>query len=319
MRDVAIRYFVVSILSLLNAVAFGGPAKKAPLTPGSVQTKNLNTHLKRFLEKPHPAASPEQHLYAHSVLQYLKALKLKVSSETFSADTPARVNGKVTKKQREFENIVATREGTDTCAIVFGGHYDTKDIKDFVGANDGGSSTALLLELARVIAHEGKAAKGTWGSCDVSILLFDGEEAFLEDWDISEALIQIVDHLYGSRDFASRHKNRLLNGKPIRVAVILDMIGHKEQNLIVTKDSDETVTQQILRHLQKTKIALSPLAVDDDHRPLLDMGIPVVHMIDWTNLSEWHTPRDRFDILSPQKIADLGNGLVAFLREEPHG
>ena len=74
--------------------------------------------------------------------------------------------------QRPYRNVVATIPGTAEGTIVVGAHHDTKDIPDFVGANDGASGVAVVLELARVLA-----AEAPLDGPSISLALFDAEEA----------------------------------------------------------------------------------------------------------------------------------------------
>jgi len=89
------------------------------------------------------------------------------------------------------KNLIAYVAGSSGKAIVITGHFDTKTQPGFVGANDGGSSTGLLLELARVLCKQPRKD-------DLYFVWFDGEEAFVE-WSDD-------DSLYGSRHLAAKWK-----------------------------------------------------------------------------------------------------------------
>src|SRR6185369_6399049 len=114
---------------------------------------------------PRPPGSAAIHRLQAYILAQLKLRHCEVQQDDFTATTP---NGAVAMK-----NIVARFPGTSGRAIVLTGHYDTKLLPGFVGADDGGSSTGFLLEMAAVV--EGMAHKD-----DVYLVWFDGEEAFRE-------------------------------------------------------------------------------------------------------------------------------------------
>lgn len=163
-----------------------------------------------------------------------------------------------------------------------------------MGANDGGSSTALMLELARLWIHPVHAlipkqkSAGTWFDCDVVFVFFDGEEAFLPEWTDGEKLFGVRDNLYGSRDFVNRlprsGQSVVWQKKPIRLLLNIDMVGHKKQNLFITEGSDPLISDQLIALRGNVQLRKVPLSVEDDHIPFMRMGVPFVHMIDWTNL-----------------------------------
>ncbi len=145
------------------------------------------------------------------LLRELKSYGLPVSLVEFQAKTP---KGKVAMK-----NIIAELPGSSPEVIILASHYDTKPYNEFtfVGANDGGSSTGALLEIARVLKQQGPR-KFTY-----QFVFFDGEEAFCEGW--SECLGG-KDNTYGSRHMADqlRATGQL---KKIKALILLDMIGDK--------------------------------------------------------------------------------------------
>src|SRR5262249_2190163 len=134
-------------------------------------------HVKKQVEfGPRPAGSAAIEKTRQYILDELKAYGLKTSLEEFTASTP---RGKV-----KFKNIIAELPGAElpgerSSTIILASHYDTKPFKDFifVGANDGGSSTGVLLEIARVMAIEKRKSRFTY-----QFVFFDGEEAFCREW-----------------------------------------------------------------------------------------------------------------------------------------
>lgn len=301
----------------------------------AVNVERIDAAMKRFVRAPHPMGSAEQKKYTAELKSELGKQGWTVHSQKFTSTVPnplaTKLGGRDKNadpvKQVQGENLIAISEGRDNCLILIGGHYDTKPYSNmrFVGANDGGSSTALMLELAKAIPQirqqEG-AAKRTGGrllDCSIGLVFFDGEEAVLPEWNDGEMLLGLKDNTYGSRFFAESlvkgFAGLSFQGIPVKAAIIIDMIGHRDQNLMISKGSDRALTQKLLDQKKKLTIVATNAPMEDDHVPLAQRGIPFVHIIDWTNLNEWHTAEDTLAIISNRKIADLGDVLLAFLQQ----
>ncbi len=214
-------------------------------------------------------------------------------------------------------NIIGLKEGPLPCTLIFAGHYDTKYFSQFsfVGANDGGSSTALLLELARV-SNSSSFSENSMGRCSLLFVFFDGEEAYLQEWQEGSFQYGIQDNLYGSRAFVQKFiKNGfdLISRKKISLATIIDMVGHKDQKLFLTLGSDEKYSNLFLTYAKKISLQKTPLQIEDDHIPFKFNHIPFLHIIDWVDLKEWHTKKDTLKIISLDKIEILGNTILNFL------
>ncbi|MBI5362721.1 MAG: M28 family peptidase [Planctomycetes bacterium] len=196
--------------------------------------------------------------------------------------------------------------------VILATHFDTKlGLDGFVGANDGGSGTALLLELARVLADGGPR--------DVALrfLFLDGEEATRAQWEGE-------DNCYGSRHHA-RELVRSGAAANVRAFVLLDMIGDKDLALV-----DETWSDRRLKELFRAaaKRAGRPQifagrseAIEDDHGPFLDADIPSIDLIDFSygpNHAWWHTREDTLDKCSEQSLADVGLLVLAALPALEH-
>jgi hypothetical protein len=329
-----VRALAVAVLT----TSFGAQAssrQKTDPTPRACDPKRLETSLREFTKDPHPFGSAAQLDYAKALQAKFPAPDWKMELLTFSAKSPAGAEFSLVRfptqtvtrrtpappKERIGANVLATRMGSESCAVLLAGHFDTKFYPNFrfVGANDGGSSTALLLELAHVIpSHAFK--QGTWGSCTLHLALFDGEEAILPEWNDGESTMGLIDHLYGSRNFAltrigSDGTSKTLDGRRLALAFIIDMVGHRNQALSITKGSDAKATKSLLAVRESVSIQKSDEFVEDDHSPFLALGVPVLHLIDWTNLGEWHTPRDTIKIISTEKLASLGDVLIRFLKQ----
>lgn len=279
--------------------------------------ENLKHTMQRFVQEAHPMGSAASGRLASDLQQTLVGLGWQVQAHHFTPQTPfpGTVRGR---------NIVAHDGKQATCAVLLGGHYDTKydPAGRFVGANDGGSSTAVLLELARLLPGLTPVA-GTLSACRVYVVLFDGEEAFLPGWGDGLRYYGVEDHLYGSRAFVRDFLGQapgpkgsqapLLQGLPLAAVVIVDMIGHQNQDLVITAGSKETLANALLAARQGLSLRVSPMRIEDDHLPFVPLGIPILHVIDWTNIQQWHTAMDTPVILSYLKMGAFVRVLINFL------
>jgi glutaminyl-peptide cyclotransferase len=315
----------ISFFSIgLSLVALGAPL---PNKAKQISTARIVKALHRHTEEPHPMGSAAQLKYAHHLAKEFQKMGLRAVLQDFKAQTPS-LSPNITNERKPHmktvtgKNVVAILEGTARCGVLWGGHYDTKHFSlfRFVGANDGGSSTALLLELARVLSENRETPLKNeplkWKHCNQLFVLFDGEEATLNDWNDGERLFGTPDNLYGSRHFANNLRNA--DGKwfhektPLSLVLVLDMIGHKNQKLSITRGSSSSAASQILKLKNNTRIEAASFELEDDHAPFAALKIPFVHIIDWENVHEWHTPYDTMEILSADKIAQFGNVLLEF-------
>jgi glutaminyl-peptide cyclotransferase len=229
---------------------------------------------------------------AHLKLEEFILSKLKgvdVEQDRFTAQTPV---GKF-----PMNNIIAKFPGKKDGIIVVAGHYDTlySQRQNFVGANDGGSSTALLLELADQFRGKQPDGYSVW------LLWTDGEEAFV-NWTES-------DSVYGSRQLARKWQQDG-TAKKIKAFILVDMIG--DADLDILKDTLSTPWLSDLVYKAASNLGYQSHfyqfqnGISDDHNPFSKVGIPVVDLIDFTygyNNVFWHTPQDTVDKLSPQSLA----------------
>ena len=227
------------------------------------------------------------------ILASLKAYKCKVTEDAFNGLSPT---GPVAMK-----NILAEFPGTSGRMIVITGHYDTKLLPKFVGANDGGSSAGFLLEMARAL--NGMPRKDT-----VMLAWFDGEEAF-KDWTES-------DSLYGSRHLADKwRKDGTLSR--VRGLINVDMIGDKDLGILKEYQSRSPLRELIWRTASDRGYGKYFLdreqSTDDDHMPFLRAGVQAVDLIDFDygpDNAYWHTPGDTMDKLSANSLQVVGNVLM---------
>lgn len=290
---------------------------------------NLKVFLERFTEEPHPMGSDEQKRLARDLRFLLQSFGWQARLQSFRMNGPnlesARFGGSRTLARTttalEGENVIGYLPGADPCVVMFGGHYDTKLFREFrfVGANDGGSSTALLLELARLLPRIWKTPQtrksGSWAACGIGVVFFDGEEALLPGWFDGLEAAGVRDHLYGSRALVESFgkEPRQFLGKTLEWVMVLDMVGHRNQKLMMTRESDPKLAESLESLAIDVELRRSPFQIDDDHMPFVEAGIPVIHVIDWTNLNEWHKPTDTIDIIGFGNISRLGAVLLRFL------
>jgi Zn-dependent M28 family amino/carboxypeptidase len=246
---------------------------------------------------PRPAGSPALARTRGYIRKELTALGLTVTEQAFEATTPA---GKI-----RMVNVRAMIGGPETARrLIIAGHYDTKLFKDvkFVGANDGGSSTGFLIELARVL-------KQSPPSLPVELLFFDGEEAVRLEW-------VDPDNRYGSRHYVERAKQ---DGtiRQIAALVLVDMIGDSDLGMKRESQSTPWLTSIIwdtAARLGRREFLDDETPIEDDHIPFLEAGVPAVDLID-LDYPPWHTPQDTMDKLSAKSFQAVGDVLLAALPE----
>ncbi len=214
--------------------------------------------------------------------------------------------------QLTLRNIEATLAGQPNAFIIVGSHYDSKRMPStstFQGANDSASSTALLLEIMRVL----KTVEN-WDGPTIRFAFFDGEEAIEKYSD--------TDGLLGSKRMALALKN---SGEHVnyKAMILLDMIGDADLSITLSPTDDSLLIQQLLEiaEHQGTRQYFNFYmygSIIDDHVPFKDIGIPAVDIIDMNfgpNNSYWHTDMDTIDKVSPESLEIVGNVVLALLQK----
>jgi hypothetical protein len=233
------------------------------------------------------------------IKQELNSSGWRVTEQPFTDETP--------RGQVRFVNLIA-RFGTigkTTDLFLLCSHYDTKvfDTFRFVGANDGGSSTGLLLELARVLAQQPPLAK------KIELVFFDGEEAFEN--------FSNTDGIYGSRHFAHELRQDG-SAKSFRGGILFDMVGDRSLDITFPPNSPIKITRDIFASADALKLrnyfTYFDQDVTDDHSPLNAVGIPVVDVIDF-HYPPWHTADDTMDKISAQSLQIVGSVAAYYLSE----
>jgi Zn-dependent M28 family amino/carboxypeptidase len=205
-------------------------------------------------------------------------------------------------------NIIARFPGASGKAVVITGHYDTKSLPGtfFAGANDGGSSTGFLLEMAKVLVHDARID-------DVYLVWFDGEEAVAQWSD--------YDSLYGSRHLAERWA---ADGTLARVRALInvDMIGDRDLGILEDLNSPAPLREMVWRIADRLGYGKHFLrnqsAIEDDHIPFLRRGVNALDLIDLDygpDNSYWHTDKDTMDKLSAASFEIVGRVVLATLKE----
>jgi len=246
---------------------------------------------------PRVAGSPGGERARAYIVGELRRSGIEAEVRPFEAGTP---HGRL-----RMANVIARLPGRRPEVVVLAGHYDTKLFNSFrfVGANDGGSSAALLIELARRLA---KAPR----DYTLWVVWFDGEEA-REAW-------TATDSLYGSRHLAAElaHAGRLP-----RALVLVDMIGDRDLNIRRDTYSTPWLTDILwssAARLGYAKHFLSdPLPVEDDHAPFLQAGVPAALLIDF-DYPPWHTAGDTLDKVSARSLAIVGDVVLDALPSIEH-
>jgi len=243
---------------------------------------------------PRPPGSPAIHKLQAYILAQLKPRHCTVTQDDFTAQTPKGAVG--------MKNIIAKFAGTSGRAIVLTGHYDTKVLPGFVGANDGGSSTGFLLEMANVI--DGASHKD-----DIYLVWFDGEEAYKE-W-------TATDSVYGSRHLAQKWAAEGFLGR-IKALINIDMIGDAELDILYDGNSSQPLEKLIWDAAERTGygkyFTRQPSSTEDDHIPFVHMGVNAADVID-LNYPPWHTPKDTMDKLSAHSFQVVGEVITTVLKQ----
>jgi glutaminyl-peptide cyclotransferase len=245
---------------------------------------------------PRPPGSDAIHKLQAYIMEQSKVQGAQVTEDPFVAMTP---RGEIAMK-----NIIVKFPGKSGKAIVITGHFDSKMFpgRKFVGADDAGSSTGLLLELAHVLAGQPRTD-------DVYLVFFDGEEAIREQW-------EGTDNLYGSRHLAQRWRKDGTLTK-IKALINVDMIGAK--NLQVKQDGNSNAALKQLTWKTAADLGYQAYFVnqaineDDDHMPFVQLGVPALDLID-PDYPAWHTDDDTMDKLSAQSLEAVGTVVFEVIR-----
>lgn len=291
-------------------IAAADAAPPASQTGGFDGAKAYSYVVKLVSFGPHPPDTPAMRKVQAYIRAELKSFGCPVDVDDFHAQAPVGMLA--------MENIVAKIPGTGPGIILLTTHYDTLRLPGFVGAEDGGSSTGLMLEMARVLCgQKTKNSNAVW------IAFLDGEEdqqnfatayQAQNTWNNNETT-------FGSRELAARMD---LSGeiKHVRAMILADMIGQK--NLRLEQDTNSTPwlqklvwkTADRLGYAKEFTRARSDII--DDQIPFVDRGVASLDVIDLNGYIQegyWHTTQDTLDKLSPRNMAIVGHVILESVKE----
>jgi glutaminyl-peptide cyclotransferase len=224
------------------------------------------------------------------------------ASRRLAALLRARVpNGRYQSVPGGLRNVIGLVRGRDPKrVVVVGAHYDTKDIPRFVGANDGASGTAVVLQLARTIRpHELRPT--------VFFIFFDGEE--------TPADTPPQDFLkYGVRGA----KVAAPKFRHAEAMILLDLVGDRRLSIPREQGSDRRLWAQLRAAARrKGKLYAFPkrttVTVLDDHVPFQRLGVPAIDIIDF-DFPCWHRTCDDMSAVSARSLDAVGESVLELLR-----
>jgi glutaminyl-peptide cyclotransferase len=244
---------------------------------------------------PHPSGS-------QAIAQVQDYILAELSSAGCTADVDA-FNGQTPGGEIAMKNILVKIPGERSGIILLATHYDTKKLDNFVGADDGGSSTAVTLELARLLCAQ-------HGRYQVWIAFFDGEEAVNHEW-------KDPDNRYGSRQMAA--KLALSGDLPkIRAFLLTDIVGSRELRIKRDTNSDKSLTDLVwttAKNLGYAGVFVNdPTAIEDDHQSFSARGVRTVDVID-LEIPYWHTQQDTLDKISSKSLTVVGHVLAETIKQ----
>ncbi|MFQ5742891.1 MAG: M28 family peptidase [Acidobacteriota bacterium] len=251
---------------------------------------------------PRPAGSDALERTRVYIETTLKGYGLTVRRDPFTGQTP---RGPIPMANLIAE-VEAVEAGANRPILILSGHYDTAQFQgfDFVGANDAGSSTAILVEIGRVLA-EYPPPMPVW------LVFFDGEEA-LVSWGPE-------DSKYGSRYMAERLQHEGKAGD-LGAMILFDMIG--DRNLEIKTEMNSTRWLSDLVWTTAAEIgngahfSRRAHAIDDDHLPFIEAGIPSLDLIDLDygpGNRYWHAPFDTIDKIGAGSFQVVGETVLSAL------
>lgn len=282
-------------------VICAGMAVAADQAPPAFNASRAMQYVKEIVAfGPRPIGSENHKKVENYILSHLKGDQVENDSFDITA----------TEGRFPIHNIVAKFPGTRDGIIVIASHYDTNwplRNENFVGANDGASSSGLLLEIANQLRGKKRDGYSVW------LLWDDGEESMRLPWYDPEAL-------YGVRHLAQKWQD---DGtlKKMKAFILEDMIGDADLNIL--KDTNSTPWLQELLLQAATNAGYQSHffglqgAETDDHIPFLQRGVPAVDIVDpeygYNNVF-WHSVQDTVDKLSPKSLAIVGTVTLETVR-----
>jgi hypothetical protein len=307
---VAVAIFPRSGLDEVNA--------EMAVTPAPIEGARAYKYLKQICDiGPRPAGSAANAKQRKLVSAHFEKFGATVREQPFTGSDP------VTHEQVNMVNLIGSWNPDRLDRVVIGVHYDTRPHPDedkdpvkragrFIGANDGASGVAMLME----IAHHLDKLQTPWG---VDLVLFDGEELVYGGGNN-----QTGDYFLGSKEFAKQYANDV-DARRIKyryaAGLVLDMIGDKNLNIDREPNSVDfapglvSAVWGVARQLKATAFRTREgRAVNDDHIPLNNAGIPTIDLIDF-DYPHWHTSEDLPDKCSAASLEQVGKVVTGWLTQ----
>lgn len=305
-KQIGLSLFAACLLIMgCKKEAPAAPAQAPRLIFATEHGTNALAHVAAFVQActPRDAMTPG----AERAAQWLKDQLVSSGLQHAMIDT---FMDKTPQGEQPFHNVEAIIPGQSKRTILLLSHFDTKSgiLPSFQGANDGASSTGLLLELARIIAASGTPRD------TIHIAFLDGEECKIN--------FDAQDGLHGSRHLAKKLKQQK---KDVAAVILMDMIGDRDLNIQLPHNGTGALRACALRAADATgdrnHIALYDGSILDDHQPFLEQGYPAVDLIDFVygdapeNHNYWHTPQDTLDKLSAESLAITGRIVLEMINQ----
>ena len=274
----------------------------APLTFTAAQASNALAHVMAFVTDctPRDAGTPGAERAAAWLHARLTAQGIDATLDRFSDPTP--------RGPKPFVNVLATIPGSSDEWIILLSHFDTMSGigESFQGANDGGSYTGLLLELATLLQT------APHKKYNILCAFLDGEECMLGYSD--------RDGFHGSKRLAKALKQQK---KKIKAVLLMDMVGDRDLKITVPRNGTADLRVLALEAAEATgnraKIGLFDGIIYDDHQAFLDLGFPAIDLIDFYYGSRsgendyWHTTKDTLDKLSADSLLATGQIVIEMI------
>ena len=246
---------------------------------------------------PRDAGTIRGRIAAHRILDAASAAGADVRRDVFKAKTPAG--------ERDFTNLYAEFKGPDAEArwVVIVSHYDTKPGTGCPGANDGASTSGLLIGLANAFSNW-QTPKG-----NLMLVWTDGEECM---------------HAYGPDDglWGSKRAVEYLAAKERKVQAVIcvDMLGDKDLEISVPANGSPTLSKIAVHAAKRAGYPglVKPIdeLVKDDHVAFMEKGYKAIDLIDFNygpDNSYWHTPQDTMDRISEESLLKSGKIIAELL------
>ncbi|MFZ0821366.1 MAG: M28 family peptidase [Candidatus Acidiferrales bacterium] len=295
-----------------SSVASSPNAQQSPLAPsptGFSGDRAFDFVAKQVAFGPRPPDTDSIRKTQDYIIGQLKGFGCKVDTDDFHANTP--------KGRLAMKNILVKIPGASPSIILLGTHYDTdtlhanddQKMSNFVGADDAGSSTGVMMEIARVLC--GKPSPEIKPAATVWIAFFDGEEA-LQHW-------SDTDSCYGSRQMAAK---LAASGELARVKafVLADIVGYKNLHINPEANSASWLVDIVWNKAAQLGHSDSFVAekvggIEDDHLAFVHRNVPSLDIIGDVWRLYWHTPQDTLDKISPRSLQAVGEVILASLPE----